>query len=128
MKSFNSYIIEKLKINKDTKVRDRFTQIEEIINDFFLKSKLKYKINILNIQKQSLYTRSDWGDDNFLRLEILSYITNDRFKKILLDIKDIMEEKEIEGIYIGKGDFLPENGKRYGIKYIDYLIKKDEKN
>ena len=98
MKDFKAYIIEKLTINKDTKIFNDsiFYIIENVINKYFSKSKLKYTVKLLNIEKQSLYTRTDWNNDNFLRLEILSYITEDRFKKITLDIKDLIDKENIK--------------------------------
>ena len=132
MKELNTYILEKLHLNKNIKNsfdNDIFNTIEDIIKEYFLKSKLKYTIKLLNIEKQSLYTRSDWVDDNFLRLEFSSNLTEDRFKKITLDIKDLIDKENINlsnTLYIRKSSFLPQNGKRYGNKYIDYLIKKNE--
>ena len=134
MNNLSQYILEKLHLNKNIKNyynNNIFNTIENIIKDYFSKSKLKYTINLLDIQKQSLYTRSDWGDGNFLRLEFSSNLTEDRFKKITLDIKDLIDKENIYSsntLYIRKGSFLPQNGKRYGNKYIDYLIKKNEEN
>lgn len=134
MRNLNLYIVEKLKLNKNIKNsfnNDIFNTIEDIIKEYFSKSKLKYTIKLLDIEKQSLYTRSDWGDDNFLRLEFLSNLAEDRFKKITLDIKDLIDKENIntsDTLYIRKSNFLPQNGKRYGNKYIDYLIKKNEED
>lgn len=131
MKELNTYIIEKLHLNKNIKNFSNngiFNIIKDIIKEYFSKSKLTYTIELLDIEKQSLYTRSDWGDDNFLRLEFSSNLTEDRFKKINLDIKDLIDKENIyssDTLYIRKGSFLPQNGKRYGNKYIDYLIKKE---
>ena len=131
MKQLNLYIFEKLHLNKNIKNFSNniiFNIIKDIIKEYFSKSKLTYTIELLDIEKQSLYTRSDWGDDNFLRLEFSSNLTEDRFKKITLDIKDLIEKEIIystDTLYIRKGSFLPQNGKRYGNKYIDYLIKKE---
>jgi len=64
MKQLNLYIFEKLHLNKNIKNFSNniiFNIIKDIIKEYFSKSKLTYTIELLDIEKQSLYTRSDWG-------------------------------------------------------------------
>lgn len=127
MKQLNTYIIEKLRLNKDIKVEDKLTDIKNCVEEFLnkLQKKFKYEIKILNIEKQSLYTRSPWDNDDFVRVEFSQYIQKDIFRTLFQDLSKYLKDN-INNLYTRWDNFLPAKGRRYGIKYIDILITKQE--